>query len=460
LEAARQVTMKLREVEQKLSEAGVERVKIGGFDVDGVLRGKYVSLDKFLRSAEKGLGFCDVIFGWDSSDVLYDRSALTGWHTGYPDTLAKIDLGSMRVIPWEPRTAAFLLDFYADPETPHPASPRGLLKQVAARAEAAGYVLLAAAEYEFFVFRETPQSLHAKDFRDLQPMTPGMFGYSWLRESYAGDFVHDLLDKLKAFDIEIESFHTETGPGVWEAAIAYDELVRAADKAALFKTAVKELAHRHGLTATFMAKWNAALPGCGGHLHQSLWDAGRENNVFAGGGAGPGGVTDAMRWYIGGLLATLPDFAALYAPTVNSYKRLGHARMWAPSMATWGVENRTTAVRVIPGPGNAARVEARQCAADLNPYLALAGCVASGLHGLQNKVEPPPLVTGEPTDTSGVELPTSLPEATHRLHRSALARELLGGAFVDHYVMTRDWEARQFRKAVTDWELRRYFEIV
>ena len=451
-------SMKLREVEQKLAEAGIEKVKIGGFDVDGILRGKYVSLDKFLRAADKGLGFCDVIFGWDSADLLYDRSVVTGWHTGYPDTLAKIDLDTLRIVPWEPKTACFLLDFFSDEATPHPASPRGLLKTVAARAEAAGYAVLASCEYEFFVFRETPQTLHAKDFRDLTTLTPGMFGYSWLRESYASDFVHDLLDRLKAFDIEIEGFHTETGPGVWEAAIAYDELVRAADKAALFKTAVKEIAHRHGYTATFMAKWNASLPGCGGHMHQSLWSADRERSLFAGGGPGPGGVADALRHYVGGVLATLPDLAALYAPTINSYKRLGHARMWAPSMATWGVENRTTAVRVIPGPGNAARVEARQCAADLNPYLALAGCVASGLHGVAQRTEPPPIVEGEPGDDAGAPLPTSLPEATARMARSESARELLGGAFVDHYVMTRDWESRQFRRAVTDWELRRYFE--
>src|ERR687888_148714 len=226
-------------------ERGVKNVKIGGFDIDGVLRGKYVSLDKFFSAAQGGLGFCDVIFGWDSSDQLYDNSQVTGWHTGYPDALATIDLATFRLIPWEPGTAAFLLDFADREGRPLAISPRQVLQRVLARARAAGLEPRAAAEYEFFLFKETPETARAKAFTNLSPLTPGMFGYSWLRTSESRDLVHEIIDELAAFDLELEGFHTETGPGVFEAAIRYDQMVRAADKAGLFKTAGKGICARH-----------------------------------------------------------------------------------------------------------------------------------------------------------------------------------------------------------------------
>src|SRR5438270_5310559 len=261
----------VKDLRDQFNKQAIRKAKIGAFDVDGILRGKYLSLDKFWSVAEGGLGFCDVIFGWDSSDQLYDNAAVTGWHTGYPDARAVIDLSTYRRIPWEEGTAAFLLDFEAEPGKPLAVSPRQLLQKVEARARQMGFSVKCASEYEFFLFKETPESIRAKGYANLTPLTPGMFGYSWLRASENAPLVHDLQDKLAAFDIELEAFHTETGPGVYEAALRYDALLRAADKAALFKTAAKEICARHGVMPCFMAKWNNELPGCSGHLHQSLW---------------------------------------------------------------------------------------------------------------------------------------------------------------------------------------------
>jgi len=179
------------------------------------------------------------------------------------------------------------------------------------------------AEYEFFFFRETPRSLREKNYRNLTPLSPGSFGYSVLRASENSELALQLFDQLTAFGIPIEGFHTETGPGVYEAAIAVDEALAAADKAALFKTAVKEIASRHGLIPTFMAKWNAELPGSSGHLHQSLWDAEKQHNLFS---DGAGGMSSVMQHYIAGLVANLPELAAVFCPTVNSYKRTVRAR--------------------------------------------------------------------------------------------------------------------------------------
>ena len=448
----------LAELDAWLEAKGVAKAKIGGFDVDGVWRGKYVSLDKLRSAAKGGLGFCDVVFGWDVADQLYDNARVTGWHTGYPDAHAAIDLETARVIPWEPDTAAFVLDFVNADGSPYEPSPRQLLRRVAARARAMGFLPRFGSEYEYFVFRETPQSLREKGFRNLETLTPGMFGYSWLRSSANSGLVHAIIDGCNAFGVPVEGMHTETGPGVYETAVLYDDLERSADQSALFKTAVKEICARHGLTACFMAKWNPALPGCSGHVHQSLWDLGGASNRFHDPRA-PDGASDLLRWYVGGQVALMPELTALYWPTVNSYKR-SVENTWAPTSATWGRENRTCAIRVIGDGPKSMRVEYRQLGADMNPYVGMAASLAAGLWGIENRVEPPPPVDGNAYAAGGAPaLPRSLKDAVELLRRSERARALLGEGFVDHYLRTRDWEVRQFERAVTTWELERYLEL-
>jgi glutamine synthetase len=304
------------EILEAFRTKGIRKVKVGGFDIDGVLRGKYVSVDKFESAMKSGFGFCDVIFGWDLHDVLYDNVKVTGWDSGYPDTHATVDLSTFRVLPNEPDTAAFLVDFVTKEGAAHPACPRGLLKKVLADAKALGYSATFAAELEFFVFKETPESIREKGYKKLTPLSPGMFGYSWLRTAENKAFCESLWNESLAFDIPIEGLHTETGPGVYEVALRYDEALRMADKAALFKTQAKEIAYRHGLVPTFMAKWNEKLPGSSGHLHQSLWSAGANGekaNVFYGAGS-EGSLSDVARSYLAGQIALMPELTALYAP--------------------------------------------------------------------------------------------------------------------------------------------------
>jgi len=439
---------------QRLDREGVRFAKIGGFDIDGVLRGKYVSLEKLRSALEKGFGFCDVIFGWDMADVLYDNARVTGWHTGYPDTIGVIDPTTLRRIPWEPGVAALLCDFRVQSLEPHPACPRSLLKRVKAHAESLGYTASFAAEFEFFFYRENRDELAQKGYTNLTPLDPGMMGYSWLRTGQDSEMVRDILDSLAAHDIEIEGFHTETGPGVYEAAIRYDDVLAAADKAALFKTAMKQLAPRHGLSVSFMAKNSARLPGSSGHLHQSLWRG--KTNVFAQAGRG---LSPALRAYLGGQMALMREFTALISPTINSYKRYVPG-LWAPLSPSWGVDNRTCALRVIdPQSNSAARIECRQAAADINPYIAMAACLGAGLWGIEHELDPGPPSAGD-AGVGAERLPTTLKEAAALLAQSAAASEVLGAEFVDHYVRTRLWEVSEFERSVTDWELRRYFEMV
>jgi len=448
-----------QELVKDLQAKGITKIKIGGFDVDGVLRGKYVSLDKLKSAATKGFGFCDVIFGWDIGDVLYDNAEVTGWHTGYPDAHAVLDLSTLRPIPWEPGVVAILADFRDAEGGPHPACPRSLLRTVIARAERMGFSAKFSVEYEFFLFRESPESLHEKGFKKLDSLSPGMFGYSWVREGQNGALMRSILDGMRAFDIEIEGLHTETGPGVYEAALRYDDCLRAADKAALFKTAMKQIAFDNGLSVTFMAKWNADLPGSSGHIHQSLWQG--DKNAFAS-SEDPQGLSRIMRQYLAGQVRLMPELTALISPTVNSYKRYVPG-VWAPLTASWGFENRTCALRVIgAGDPGATRIEYRQAAADINPYVAIATCLGAGLYGIEHELATPPEARGDASQAGATHehLPRTLTEATRLLANSRAARDILGAPFVDHYVRTRDWEVRQYERAVTDWELRRYFESV
>ncbi|HTJ49860.1 MAG TPA: hypothetical protein VL443_10430, partial [Cyclobacteriaceae bacterium] len=256
------------------------KVKVAFTDIDGILRGKYISVEKFLSVIDNQTSFCDVIFGWDAADVAYDKGTFTGWHTGYPDSPASLDINTFRKIPWENDIPFFLGELIEADGKPSPIDPRQLVKKVINEATKSGYTPFFSQEFEWFNFEETPQSASDKKYKDLTPLTPGMFGYSILRSTLKNSFFTDLFDLLKNFDVPLEGLHTETGPGVLEAAIVYSDLLEAADRAVLFKTAVKEIAYKHGIMATFMAKISENLPGCGGHVHQSLWDKTAKKNLF------------------------------------------------------------------------------------------------------------------------------------------------------------------------------------
>jgi glutamine synthetase len=445
---------KVDSILKQLARSKHEKVKVAVTDLDGILRGKYLHKEKFLSAAKSGFGFCNVVFGWDSGDVCYDNSKYTGWHTGYPDAVARIDLATQRTVPWDNDIPFFLGDFELD------VCPRNLLKKVLDRARKAGFAPKCGVEFEWFNFRETPQSLAAKGHADPQPITPGMFGYSVLRASLNQPYFAALMDQLRAFRVPIEGLHTETGPGVTEAAIAFSEALEQADRAVLFKTAVKEIAYRHGILASFMAKWNAKLPGSGGHIHLSLWDGTGRKNAFYDARDGAN-MSATFKSCLAGQLRCLPEILPMFAPTVNSYKRLVDG-YWSPTKPTWGIDNRTTAFRVIPGGENSTRVEVRIGGADINPYLAIAASVASGLYGIEKglKLTDKAVVGSAYQESKIPRLPRTLAEATARMAESKIARELFGDGFVDHFVRTRQWEWSQFADAVTNWELQRYFEII
>lgn len=445
------------EIIKLLDKEQLSYAKVGVFDIDGVLRGKYMGRDKLISALNKGFGFCDVVLGWDSNDQLYDNVDYTGWHTGYPDADVRLVPDTFRRLPFEEDMPFILGEFAGEAEA---ICPRGLLRRVIDKAASMGFSAKAACEFEFFLFEETPDSVRDKNFRNMKNITPGFFGYSALRSGVHSEFYRELLETCLSMDMEIEGLHTETGPGVLEAAIKVDDVLAAADKAALFKTVTKTLAQRRGWMATFMAKWSKDWPGQSGHIHLSLQDE-KGDSVFHDAAANHT-ISENMRHFIGGQQALMPELLAMIAPTINSYRRLIPG-FWAPTEASWGIENRTCALRAITGSPSAQRVEYRVAAADINPYIAAAAALASGLWGVEHKIEPDAAVSGNAYDQESADerqLPRSLGAATAKLRASETARALFGDAFVEHYAASREWEVREFDKAITDWEMDRYFEII
>lgn len=432
-------------------------VKVGVFDIDGVMRGKYMSKDKFLSALDSGFGFCDVVLGWDVKDQLYNNCNYTGWHTGYPDASVRILPSTCRQLPFEDNMLFFMGEFSEQAEA---ICPRAVLRRVIEKAEGMGLFIFSGFEYEFFVFNETPQTIREKNYQNMQPLAPAEFGYSIIRNSVESETYQSILKLAEDMDFSIEGLHEETGPGVLEAALAYSEALNSADKAALFKTFTKILLQKQNKMATFMAKWSPDQPGQSGHIHLSLRDDQSQSLFFD--DKQTDSMSDIIKYFAAGQQKLMPELMAMIAPTVNSYRRLVPG-LWAPTHASVGVDNRTCAIRIIKGSKKSQRLEFRVSAADANPYVVLSAVIASGLWGVENKAEIESMVTGNAYDQSLAEhlkLPATLWDATQAFKKSTVARDCFGDAFVEHFSASREWEELEFRKHISQWEMERYFEII
>ena len=452
----------VEQVVQDFRERGAVGVKLGLTDMDGVIRGKYVSLEKFAGLFDGVGGFCDCVFGWDVNDQLYDTSVYTGWHTGFPDTGYRLITQSLRWLEDE-NTPYFIAEFVNRDGSAHPLCPRTQLAGVLGQFADSGLQVISGFEYEFFVFDETPHSVREKNYAGMKPLTPGNFGYSVLRNSSEGDLFAGLMDYCARLDLPLEGLHCETGPGVWEAALAPVDGLTAADRANLFKTFSKVFFQKMELLATFMAKWSMDYPGQSGHFHFSIQQLATDENVFFDASA-QDGISTLQRHAVGGLQRYLPELLSMLAPTINSYTRLVKGA-WAPTAATWGVENRTCAIRVIPGSAKSQRIECRVGGADANPYLCAAATLGAAWLGIQENLEPTAPVQGNAYDVEDtlpqeLRFAADLATASNNLRVSSAARRLFGDDFVEHFAMSRDWEVAEYTRHVNSWQLDRYMEII
>lgn len=435
--------------------AGEDFVLVGYVDLDGVIRGKYATAEKFASWREHGGSFCSVVLGWDSRDELYDNRH-TGWATGYHDDPIRIAPGEGRPTPGDGRR--FHLMEYAD--GPGAAiCPRRLAGRICDKAADMGYAAKAGFEYELYVFRETPASALEKGYRGLTALSPTTGGYSILRTAVEDEFFSGMMALARRLDTPLEAIHPEAGEGAMEFAFTPADALTAADRAVIYKTFSKAWGQRRGLTLCYMAKPVNGLPGCGGHMHMSLLRDGKA--AFFDPDA-EDRLSEKARHFIGGQMKYMPELLAMYAPTINAFTRLAPG-FWAPTGASWGFDNRTCSLRVIGDSAKSLRVEMRPPAADANPYLVIAAALASGLAGIRERIDPGPALRGNGYEAESPperRFPNSLAEASERLRRSDMARAWFGDAFVDHFATSRDVEVAAQRAHVSDWELNRYFEMI
>ena len=436
------------DVAAALEAHGVRAVHIGIFDIDARFRVKRVDTPKFLKLLRSGYEFCKVLYQWDTAELPYGQGS-------WADVPAPIDPTSGRLFPFAEGEAVFVAEFA---EEIGDLAPRNLLRRQLDKAADMGFSVKAGFEYEYFILDETPATVREKGYRDLKSWQPGNSTYS-LVPSIETDFVAGLEAVMADLDVHFDAFHTEQGPGCLETALKAGEGMRAADAAAFFKAYTKAYCQRQDLMATFMAKWSNATNGQSGHMHISMQDeAGAP--VFHDAGESEG-LSQTMRHFVGGLVRLLPETLAMCSHTVNAYRRMIPG-IWAPLTATWGVQNRTCAFRIINPEPDATRVEFRVPAADANPHLTLTQCLGAGLWGIENRIEPPPPTDDEATvDDAPADqrLPRNLLEAAERLDQSAVAREIFGDPFVTNFARTRRWEDDVFRRHVSDLDTARYLDV-
>ncbi|WP_340538176.1 glutamine synthetase family protein [Nocardioides sp. GXZ039] len=448
-----------------LERRGVRTVVLGGSDTHGVMRGKRIPLAQLGRVLEHGLPLCDVfwVMHVDESDLVARPEGHEGYfpteRNGYPDIVAKPDLSTARIVPWHADTVLLLSDWHLPHDGgPVPISPRSVLSRVVERSRTLGYEPVSALELEFYVLREKVGTLHHKRAEDLVPLQEAPSTYGVVLGSHQEGVGALIRDAMLAYDLPVEACNPETGPGQFEINLRYGRSVKAADDAFLFKSAVKEVVGQHDLLATFMAKPASSWAGNSCHLHVSLRDE-DDRGAFHD-AASPHEISTTMRHFAGGVLSTMAELTALMAPTPNSYRRYV-PYSWAGTTATWGIDNRSVGLRAICEGPDGTRLEHRQPGGDANPYIASAALLAGGMHGVEQKIEPP-----DPVDLDVYALPqgevpllpSSLGEALDLLERSEVARDWLGADFVSHYVEMKRAELRAQAVAVTDWEVARYLE--
>jgi glutamine synthetase len=449
------------ELEVLISEGRVDTVLMVFPDLYGRLVGKRTTAQFFLeRVADEGTENCDYLIACDIDNEPVPGYRFASYEQGYGDMVARADWDTVRIVPWVPKTAMLMCDL-VDVHSGEliEVAPRTILRRQEEAAAALGYQPMVASEIEFYLFRDSYTEAYERGYRELRPHSPWVQDYHVLATTQDEYVIGDIRRGLIAAGVPVEFSKGEAGRGQHEINLDYTTPVEMADRNHVFKNAAKEIAALHGRSITFMAKWSMGDTGSSAHVHSSLWDRGLTTALFDGGPDSRYGMSELFQQWLAGLVATAREFSLLWAPTVNSYKRF-QPGSWAPTGVGWGLDNRTLGFRVV-GHGRSARVESRIPGADANTYLAFAGTIAGGLYGIRHGLELPPAFEGNGYEATDLErIPSTLPEAIELWEHSEIARECFGDEVHHHLLTMAKAEWRAFNSAVTDWELRRYFERI
>lgn len=447
----------VEEITDAVDRGEIDTVLVVFPDLAGSWKGKRMTGNFFLDDTlHHGIEACNYLIATDVEMNVLPGYRYANWEAGYGDMRCVPDLVTMRTVSWLEKTAMVICDIVDEHGVPVEVSPRQILKRQLARAAAHGYSVKTGAELEFFLFRESFEGAAAKGYRDLTPDSNTIQDYHILQTTKDEHLIRAIRNGMEAAGVPIECSKGEAGFAQHEINLRYTDALEMADRLSIYKNGAKEIAALAGRAITFMAKYSMNDVGSSCHIHSSIWDGEGDHSLVAGEG-GPVGMSKLFSHYLAGNLATAQEFSWLFAPTVNSYKRY-QPGSWAPTAIAWGTDNRTCGFRMV-GHGQAMRVETRVPGADANPYLAFAGVIAGGLHGIENQLELEPAFVGNAYESKSVtRIPWNIVEAIERLEASAAAQAAFGDDVVHHFLTTAKHEWMQFNKTVTDWELRRNFE--
>lgn len=449
------------ELAERVGSGEIDTVIVGFTDHYGRLMGKRFDAEFFLESATvDGAQACDYLLTADMEMEPVPGYRYANWELGYGDFHLIPDMATLRIASWLERTALVLCDV-ADEAThaPVPVAPRSILRRQVDRAAAGGYTARGASELEYYLYRDSYRDAAAKGYAGLEPMGWYIEDYHLLQGTRQEEFTGPARRHLRDSGIPVENSKGEWGRGQHELNIRYTDVLTMADRHTVFKHCLKDVADGLGLSVTFMAKVDTGEAGNSCHIHLSLVDEAGRNAFVGDNPMGTIEASDTFRWFLGGWMAHVPDVMVFYAPTVNSYKRYQEGS-WAPTRLAWSGDNRTAGFRVV-GSGQSLRIECRIPGGDCNPYLTYAAVLASGLDGIVNRIDPPPMFAGDVYAARDLpRVPHTLAEANAAFATGDFAREAFGDMVVDHYAHFYDVEQRSYDAAVTDWERRRYFERI
>ncbi|MFC8389118.1 MULTISPECIES: glutamine synthetase family protein [unclassified Streptomyces] len=453
--ADRTPPLTVEELHALVAGGEIDTVVLAFPDMQGRLQGKRFAarffLDEVLRHGTEG---CNYLLAVDADMNTVDGYAMSSWETGYGDFAMYPDLDTLRRVPWNEGTALVVADLAWADGSPVVAAPRQILRRQLDRLAALGYTAQVGTELEFIVFKDTYEQAWDAGYRGLTPANQYNVDYSVLGTGRIEPLLRRIRNEMAAAGLTVESAKGECNPGQHEIAFRYDEALVTCDQHAVYKTGAKEIAAQEGVSITFMAKYNER-EGNSCHIHLSLADTAGAS-AMPDSAEEPDAMSEVMRHFLAGQLAALREFSLLYAPHINSYKRF-QPGSFAPTAVAWGRDNRTCALRVV-GHGRSLRFENRLPGGDVNPHLAVAGMVAAGLYGIEQKLELPEPCPGNAYTAGFEHVPTTLREAAELWENSAIAKAAFGDDVVAHYRNMARVETDAFDAAVTDWELRRSFE--
>lgn len=450
----------MADLEERVADQTIDTVAVAFTDHYGRVHGKRFDARFFLEEThEAGTHGCDYLLTVDMEMEPIAGYRYANWELGYGDFHMVPDLSTLRVASWLDRTAFVLCDLHdSDTHELVSVAPRSILRRQLQRMGSEGYTGKAASELEYFLYEDSYREAAARGYQGLQPIGWYIEDYHLLQGSREEFYNADVRRHLSESGIPVESSKGEWGRGQHEMNIRYADVLDMADRHTMMKQAMKEIADQKGISVTFMAKPDMTEAGSSCHIHVSLWQG--EEACFPGDSdLGPVHGSDTFRWFLGGLMAHVPDVMVFFAPTINSYKRY-QGGSWAPTRIAWSHDNRTAGIRVV-GHGESLRIECRFPGADCNPYLAYAGLLATGLHGIHNRIEAPPAFEGDVYQAQDLpRVPSNLRDATELFAASDFVLEAFGPDVQEHYSHFFRMEQQAYDNSVTDWERDRYFERI